>query len=170
MLNSAVAFLTLVTPVTLFRLLIRDFSSTAINHSKLWHRCKRKWTSPLVNCLMDMNSSLFLKPDVILDLRLRLSQSLAPSGSSSTAMVLIYTMDLFVSSGARSIRSFVCDTGYGGKADFWPVRVLFNAYLTNPGGHVYYMCDNAWCSMSHTWVIPPQHICRIRNGYSKSKV
>src|ERR1700730_1770601 len=95
--SSAVAFLTLVTLAALFRLLIRDFSSTTMNHSKLWHGCERKWTGPLVNCLMDMNSSLFLKPDVVLDLGLRLGQSLAPSRPSSTAMVLFYTMDPFVS-------------------------------------------------------------------------
>jgi hypothetical protein len=102
--NSAAAFSTLVTPAALFRLLIRDFSSTTINHSKLWHRYERKWTGPLVNCLIDMNFSLFLKPDVVLDLGLRLGQSL------------------------------VCNTGYRGKADFWPIKVLFNIYLTNPGG------------------------------------
>jgi hypothetical protein len=95
--NSAVAFLTLVTPVALFRLLIRDFSSITMNHSKLWHGCERKWTGPLVNCLMDMNSSLFLKPDVVLDLGLHLDQSLGPSGPSSTVMVLFYNMDPFVS-------------------------------------------------------------------------
>jgi hypothetical protein len=93
--SSVVAFL--VTLAALFRLLIQDFLLTTINHSKLWHRCKRKWTGLLVNCLININSSLFLKPDVVLDLGLRLGQSLAPSRPSSTAMVLFYTVDSFVS-------------------------------------------------------------------------
>src|SRR6266536_2101948 len=133
--NSAVASLTLVTPAALFRLLIRDFSSTTMNHSKPWHGCERRWSGPLVNCLMDMSSSLFLKPDVVLDLGLRQGLSLAPSGSSTTAMILPYTIDPFISPYQWSTKHSLFRFWHKvwRKGTFLVCKGVFNVFLPNPG-------------------------------------
>lgn len=37
------------------------FSSTTLNHSRLWHGCERRWSGEL----FDKHSSFFLKPDAV---------------------------------------------------------------------------------------------------------
>jgi hypothetical protein len=66
-LNFVVVSLILRIPAALFRLSIPAFSSTMRNHLRLLHGCENSWIGLLVNCLMAMNSFLFLKPNALLD-------------------------------------------------------------------------------------------------------
>jgi hypothetical protein len=96
-----------------------------------WVREEMDW--PLLNCLMDMNSSLFLKPDVVLDLGLRLGQSLAPSGHHRqqwfSFILCIHSQPISMGREAFAL-SFVTQ----GMEERQISEGSFNVYLTNPGG------------------------------------